>query len=230
MRTLIACFFIFLCSVPHLAVSATPVAELSLFGARGTLATDNVPAPLRGYVAHWQGVLERQKSYDKESMEAFLPKPTLQQWKNLVAKFPKMDQAEQLRNVNGFFNRWAQRTDAQLYGEEEHWACAGEFLSKGGGDCEDFAIIKYIALRDLGWPASKLWVLAVYDVSRKQGHAVLAAQVKDSFFILDNVSRPTYLILDHTSLVALYLPEIALNEEGSWVFPPVQKPLLQKKP
>jgi predicted transglutaminase-like cysteine proteinase len=46
--------------------------------------------------------------------------------------------------------------DALNWGRADHWATPDELLSRGAGDCEDYAIAKYFALRAAGLPAQQL--------------------------------------------------------------------------
>ena len=198
--------------------------SVRIFGKQGRLAPEPMPAGLLPTARRWKAVQERQTRYGHIGKNGSMPAPVLKQWQALVAGFSAMDAAGQLRAINGFFNGWRQIPDSDNYGEEEYWSCAGEFLEKGGGDCEDFVLIKYTALRQLGWPSGKLWALIVRDAQRKgQGHAVLAARLGKTLYILDNLARPTYLIMDNTAFIKRYLPVLALNEEGIWVFPADRK-------
>jgi predicted transglutaminase-like cysteine proteinase len=54
-----------------------------------------------------------------------------------------------LHTVNQFFNRWPYKSDAEAFGQREYWASPSDFMSRSG-DCEDYAIAKYFALRQLG--------------------------------------------------------------------------------
>ena len=79
-----------------------------------------------------------------------------------------------------------------------------------GGDCEDFAIAKYLALRGLGFPARDLRLLILYDERRQQAHAVLAVSRDGRELVLDNL---------HGAILPLgqlphYRVRYAVNETG----------------
>ena len=57
---------------------------------------------------------------------------------------------DQLQAVNRFLNDWRYQADQQNYGRRDYWATPLEFLRRSG-DCEDYAIIKYVSLRQLGF-------------------------------------------------------------------------------
>lgn len=74
-----------------------------------------------------------------------------------------MDERRQIRQVNDFFNRNVRyMTDQQLWGQNDYWATPLETLGKGAGDCEDYAIAKYVSLRKLGIPDSRLRLFYVH--------------------------------------------------------------------
>jgi predicted transglutaminase-like cysteine proteinase len=131
---------------------------------------------------------------------------------------PSWTSPEKLQYINGFFNRWESKSDLENYGVEEYWASPEEFLEKGGGDCEDFAIIKYLALRYFGWPEQDLWLLLGLKKTVGEFHAVLAARTGEKLFILDNLSKPVYLLIPEKQYIQNFIPQYAINELGIWEF------------
>jgi predicted transglutaminase-like cysteine proteinase len=71
------------------------------------------------------------------------------------------------------------------YGYEDYWATAFEFLKKSG-DCEDFAIAKFMLLKAAGISPDDMMVL---QVSARNyggiGHAILVVYLGDQPLILD---------------------------------------------
>ena len=65
----------------------------------------------------------------------------------LLQRLRRAPVAQQLDRVNTFFNAFAYRADRALWRKADHWSTPLEFIGRGGGDCEDFAIGKYFALR-----------------------------------------------------------------------------------
>ena len=80
----------------------------------------------------------------------------------------------------------------------------------GLGDCEDYAIAKYVALRAAGVPARHLRVLLVRDNIARLDHAVLAANDDGRWFMLDN--RWTAAVEDNE--VRRFTPLFALDDQG----------------
>lgn len=146
-----------------------------------------------------------------------LKPPVLKQWRNLVSMYPTLTPEKKLQFVNGFFNRWPSASDLTNYGKDEYWSTPEEFL-ENGGDCEDFAIVKYFALRHFSWPVDDMWILLVSRKSDGEKHALLMARTKMGLFMLDNLSKPGYLLILAEPYLKSFTPLFALNERGVWMF------------
>jgi predicted transglutaminase-like cysteine proteinase len=127
------------------------------------------------------------------------------------------DERDRLAVVNDFFNkRVAFKDDMEVWGQIDYWATPLEMLDKGAGDCEDYAIGKYMSLQAAGVPQAKLrmvYVRAQFQ-GRPQAHMVLAyyAQPESEPLILDNINpevRPASQRPDLT-------PVFSFNGEGLW--------------
>lgn len=79
-----------------------------------------------------------------------------------------------LGEINRFFNRFEYREDHEHWGEEDYWATPGEFIGTHKGDCEDFVIAKYFALRKLGVPDERLYLTYVKALRQNVAHMVLS--------------------------------------------------------
>ena len=80
------------------------------------------------------------------------------------------------------------------------------------GDCEDYAIAKFLSLRALGWPKEALRFVGVGDTARGTQHAIIVARLNGDDWVMDNqyedvVSAST---LDHYRLLW------SLSENQSW--------------
>lgn len=132
-------------------------------------------------------------------------------WLEMIEKLRGADQAEQLHVANRFINQWHYRTDSKNYGTSDYWASPNEFF-KRSGDCEDYAIAKYVTLRLMGYSADQLRMVVVNDLRRDVPHAVLAAYVDGRIFILDNLTNQVRA----QSKVAEYVPYYSVNEKARW--------------
>jgi len=81
---------------------------------------------------------------------------------------------KQLTEVNRFFNRFEYQEDHLHWGEQDYWATPHEFLGTSKGDCEDFVIAKYFALRKLGVPDERLYLTYVKALKQNVAHMVLS--------------------------------------------------------
>ncbi|MDL2279585.1 transglutaminase-like cysteine peptidase, partial [Desulfovibrio sp. OttesenSCG-928-G11] len=121
------------------------------------LLIDNIPAKQCYLRTYWQRILDE---HDPEAAfgggQKDLPSHHLEQWKNLSARMSDPDTMKRLRYINGFFNNFPSRSDQELYGREDYWATPEEFMANRAGDCEDYAVAKYLALRYFGWPAKNM--------------------------------------------------------------------------
>lgn len=117
----------------------------------------------------------------------------------------------QLKAVNKYFNQWPYRLDIERYGVTDYWAAPEEFLTLSG-DCEDYSIAKYFALKQLGFNSRHMRIVVVKDRIRNVGHAVLAVYLDGTAYILDNLSN---LVLPHTKY-SHYIPQYSVNETNRW--------------
>lgn len=143
-------------------------------------------------------------------------------WKNLVAYAKQAEDTEKFRMVNGYFNQWRPKNDADTWNTPEYWASPREFIAQRGGDCEDYAIAKYFALRFLGIPADRLRIVVIRSLDERGAacqnlHAVLAARSGATWFILDNNARPKNNIFPHTQYKGRFVPIYSVNEDGAWM-------------
>jgi predicted transglutaminase-like cysteine proteinase len=137
--------------------------------------------------------------------------PVLKNWRKIVTSARDLGRREKLETVNNFFNRWPYKLDSEIYGLSEYWATPREFMTRSG-DCEDYSIAKYFALRKLGFSADEMRIVILMDQIRGIGHAVLAIHEGNDTLILDSLSN---LILSHT-VYKHYAPQYSMNETTRW--------------
>jgi len=132
-------------------------------------------------------------------------------WQKALRESLELQGIEQLKTVNRYFNRWPYRLDIDVYGVSDYWATPGEFL-KLSGDCEDYSITKYYALRKLGVPGEDMRIVLLRDTIRNIAHAILAVRIDGEVYILDNMSD---LVLSHLKYEH-YIPQYSVNEFYRW--------------
>ena len=92
----------------------------------------------------------------------------------LLSELQDQDIRSQLIEVNRFFNQFEYVEDSVQWGENDYWATPQEFLGTQKGDCEDFVIAKYFALRKLGVPDDRLYLTYVKALKQNIAHMVLS--------------------------------------------------------
>jgi predicted transglutaminase-like cysteine proteinase len=145
--------------------------------------------------------------------------------RNWEAMLREASQAETERQkldiVNQFVHQYVRyRTDQRLYGVEDYWASPLETLGHGLGDCEDYAILQYVSLRQAGISDDRLRL--IYVNARIGGPR---SSITQAHMVLGYYATPTSepLILD--SLIANIRPAsersdlapvFSFNSEGLW--------------
>lgn len=93
-------------------------------------------------------------SYDINTIESSKQKSAIykrvEKYKEFRAKTKNLTLNEKLDRVNFFINRTLPELDNFSIGIDDYWMTPKEFLIKGRGDCEDYAIAKYFTLLELG--------------------------------------------------------------------------------
>lgn len=113
---------------------------------------------------------------------------------------------KQLAEVNRFFNQFEYQEDYIHWGEQDYWATPSEFLGTQKGDCEDFVIAKYFALRTLGVPDERLYLTYVKALRQNVAHMVLSYFPTPTSIpqILDNYNPMILSASKRTDLLPVY--------------------------
>ena len=77
-------------------------------------------------------------------------------------------------------------SDLAQYGEIDVWSSPLETFAHGAGDCEDYAIAKFVALRLAGIADDDLRIVIMRDTIHGEDHAVAAARLDGRWLMLDN--------------------------------------------
>jgi predicted transglutaminase-like cysteine proteinase len=77
-------------------------------------------------------------------------------------------------------------SDMKQWGVADRWSPPLETLATGRGDCEDYAIAKYVALLSAGISKEDVKLVIVRRRFPDEEHAVVAARVDGGWLILDN--------------------------------------------
>jgi predicted transglutaminase-like cysteine proteinase len=184
------------------AHASEPAPALRLFGSSETINPDISPFP------KWTGALARYaQEQPLEDAPCTKGRCELQEWKAFVLSLRGQDRLRQLQAVNAYANRIPYRSDFDRHGIADHWATPRESLGRSA-DCEDYAIVKYLSLRKLGWSASELRLVVLKHEQRNELHAVLVAYLDGTAYVLDNLIPD---VREHAA-IAYYRPIFSINE------------------
>ena len=164
----------------------------------------------------WARVLKKSKAEVKllnacANNAASCKTPQQKSWRKIIQSAKSMSRRQKLDTVNKFFNRWPYKLDSEVYGVSEYWASPNQFM-RTSGDCEDYSIAKFYALKQLGFRDNEMRIVILKDSIRGIGHAVLAIYEKNDILILDSLSN---LILTHTKY-RHYIPQYSMNSTTRW--------------
>jgi predicted transglutaminase-like cysteine proteinase len=135
----------------------------------------------------------------------------------LMARQSSRDELASVREVNRFFNEHiAFREDSDNWAQVDYWASPMESLGHAAGDCEDYAIAKYVSLVALGVPHHKLRL--VYAKANTAAgvvpHVVLAfyATPRAEPWVADNLQPELRLASQRPDLS----PVFSFNAQQFW--------------
>jgi len=140
----------------------------------------------------------------------------LLQWQDLIRQDESITDRQKLEKVNSFFNELIEFVDdVAIYGVKDYWATPIEFLARGAGDCEDFAIAKFFTLKTMGVEEAKLNIAYVKALRYNIHHMVLTYYPEPGVepLVLDN-------LVDHINPAGKrpdLLPIFSFNGTGLWL-------------
>lgn len=128
-----------------------------------------------------------------------------------LASLAGASDADKIEGVNTYYNKIRYIEDQNNYGTSDYWQTPAEFASKGG-DCEDYVIAKYSALKKLGFTEDKLRFVILQDTWKGIPHAILVVYTDDGAKFLDN----QYKTVKNVDGFTRYRPIYSINKTGWW--------------
>jgi predicted transglutaminase-like cysteine proteinase len=101
-------------------------------------------------------------------------------------------------------------SDLAQYGAIDVWSPPLVTFTSGAGDCEDYAIAKFAALRQVGISPDDLRIVIMRDTIRAEDHAVAAVRLDGHWLTLDN--RRMAMVED--AYVRNYRPLFVIDQHG----------------
>ena len=99
---------------------------------------------------------------------------------------------------------------------EDRWTAPLATLTTGAGDCEDYAIAKYVALTEAGVAPENVRLVIVRDLAVGASHALVAVYVDGAWITLDN----RWMALVDDREMRRLVPLFVLDREGVKQFVP----------
>lgn len=138
-----------------------------------------------------------------------------QKYLALIEESRRLPERARIAQINRVINATIRYTsDEEQFGQPDVWTAPLATLSSGRGDCEDYAIAKYVALRDAGFAAEDLRLLIVHDRNARQDHAVTGVRQGGQWLMLDN----RHDILLEQKDARHFIPLFALDQQGVKLF------------
>lgn len=131
-------------------------------------------------------------------------------WNAMLAEAMASPSRDPLLTVNNWVN-WNLRYSNDARGDQ--WSSAPATLTRGYGDCEDFALAKMALLEKLGVPSHEMYLVVLRDRQEVE-HAILAVKRGGRLMVLDNRTDrvlPSELVHD-------YRPIVSYSGPFSWIY------------
>ena len=190
------------------------ITEKGLFG-MVEISSDNLEA-----LPRWQKVMESfpalaaaAAACDEKIEDCKSQQMTL--WRTKIAELEREDKRIKMDGINRFLNGWKHNASEPGNGSDTEWVTPLEFLSNGGGS-RDFAVMKYISLKELGFDPASMRIVIANDVLRNETHGLLSVELRGKRYILDSINNTIFD--DHH--INYYLPLYSVNETTRWAHIP----------
>ena len=181
-----------------------------LFGA-GEARSDNLEP-----FTKWRAALER--SFDERRLadgactETAFNRCHHAAWRRFLAGLSGRDPMARLIAVNRHMNRKRYILDPPNYGVSDYWAAPLQFLGRDG-DCEDYAIAKFMSLKALGFSNDDMRIVVLRDLNLGIAHAILVVYLNGQALVLDNQIQDVV----PADSVRHYRPIYSINERHWWL-------------
>jgi predicted transglutaminase-like cysteine proteinase len=190
---------------------AAPASALQSYFINNEVQSDNIDM-----FPKWMDMLSRYKSqslpYEKICGPAHYSTCKLLGWQKFLEAQRGRNILDQLAAVNAFINQYPYVEDIVNWGVEDIWNTPYEMMQKGG-DCEDYAISKYMSLRAIGVPEEKMRIEIVEDLNLGGViHAILIVFAEGQVYVLDNQIKQVMLAVN----IYHYKPIYSINETHWW--------------
>jgi predicted transglutaminase-like cysteine proteinase len=192
-----------------LCLPGSPVSAASQTPADSIFGTKEMHSSNLNMFPKWRDALRR---FDTELKTCSGGSCKVQEWNAFLDSVRTKPPEDQIRAVNREMNDKPYVTDPVNWHMPDYWATPLQFLRKDG-DCEDYAISKYMALKALGFKADDLRIVVLQDTNLNVPHAVLVVFQQGRALVLDNQVSGVV----PASSIHHYHPFYSINEDGWWL-------------
>ncbi len=197
-----------------LVIMAEPAAARygypALFGAREVRSDDL--AMFTKWTAALQRTFDERHLADAPCTATIFNRCHLADWRRVLDNLAGLDRTVQLAAVNLYMNRKRYILDPSNYGVSDYWATPGQFLARDG-DCEDYAIAKFMSLKALGFSNDDMRIVVLQDLNLGIAHAILVVYLDGRALVLDNQIENVV----SADTVRHYRPIYSINERHWWL-------------
>jgi predicted transglutaminase-like cysteine proteinase len=174
----------------------------------------------------WDGVVAEIRAergvLDRCRANATSCPPAAARFLAIVASGRSRDGLGRLGEINRAVNLSVRpMSDLAQYGVVDRWTSPLKTLAAGAGDCEDYAIAKYVALQRAGVEENDLRLVIVRDTALQLDHALVAARLDGRWRMLDNRRMTMVADTDMADVIPLFV----LGHDGVKRFTPAIAPL-----
>jgi predicted transglutaminase-like cysteine proteinase len=167
----------------------------------------------------WTGMLGRWAMERRQASQTCVLGRTTgcepREWRRIVDLLTPLELRAKLDAVNKLVNRYPYTPSAANWLEPNHWETPFEFLAKSG-QCQDYAIAKFMLLRQAGVPNELLRIVVLRDRRLALDHAVTVVYVDGEALMLDNQIPDVVPV----ARIHHYQPYYSINETGWWLHDP----------
>jgi predicted transglutaminase-like cysteine proteinase len=136
--------------------------------------------------------------------------PAAQHFLEIIKEGRARDGRARIGVINRAINLAIRPTsDFAQWGVPDRWSSPLETFSTGRGDCEDYAIAKYVALVEAGVSEEDVKLIIVQDLATNQGHAVVAVRLNGDWIVLDNRWFALVRDVDMSRVIPLFMLDYA---------------------
>ena len=136
----------------------------------------------------------------------------LKYWGRFVDNLQGASAMAQLKSIHRYMNETPYIIDPRNWNLKDYWATPKQFFNRDG-DCEDYAIAKFMSLRALGWTNDQMRIAVVQDLNLDIAHAILIVYYEGEAWVLDNQIDK----IIKAKRILHYKPYYSINEDGWWL-------------